>query len=206
MKKLLMMLLSSSLMKLVQSDLQSATLMDSKGNLIRPFNPDCVDIDLEVIAIALARIKRFFGQTKLSVAQHSVNMAKVFIAQGDTENAKQALLHEVSEAFMGDLASPLKKAFPLFKEIEESLIKKTFLCYGLNYPMSKEVHLLDKQIMIHEAIAHMPDEEFWKLQPYKEFVNRRIFSTKSIVDLEAWSEDKAFQEFIETARELELIN
>lgn len=79
MKKLLIKIFSISLLRLVRKELHNAMLMDSKGNFIKPFHPTCENINLEVVAIALARIKRFFGQTKLSVAQHSVNMARVFM-------------------------------------------------------------------------------------------------------------------------------
>ncbi|WP_294963391.1 hypothetical protein [Sulfurimonas sp.] len=205
MKKLLIKILSISLLWLVRNNLNNAELMDSKGNFIKPFHPDCKSVDLEVVAIALSRIKRFFGQTNLSVAQHSVNMARVFMHFGNMEYAKQALLHEISEAFMGDLASPLKAAFPLFKSIEETLIKKTFSCYGLEYPMAQDVHFLDKQIMIYEALAHMPRKEYWLSLTHKEFTDKQIFSFKSIVDLDAWSEEKAFNEFMDTAKTLKLI-
>ncbi len=195
-------IISRVLLILTIKELASATLMDSKGNFIKPFNPECKTLDLEVVGLALSRIMRFFGQTQLSVAQHSVNMARVFIYRGETELAKQALLHEVSEAFMGDLASPLKRAFPMFKEIEESLIKKTFACYGLSYPMHKEVHVLDKQIVLNEAKVHMPKAGYWSslgLGVDEETVQN------AKVDLVAWSSDKAFIEFINTAKALNLL-
>lgn len=197
-------LLSKLLLWLTARELANATLMDSKGNFIKPFNHlKCNTLDLEVVALALSRIMRFFGQTELSVAQHSVNMARVFIYQGKTELAKQALLHEVSEAFMGDLASPLKRAFPMFKEIEETLIKKTFKCYGLNYPMDREVYMLDKQIVLNEAIVHMPNAEFWLSQG--SCVDSQLLKDSS-VDLEAWDSQKAYDEFIKLVKELKLIN
>lgn len=197
-------LLSKLLLWLTARELANATLMDSKGNFIKPFNHlKCNTLDLEVVALALSRIMRFFGQTELSVAQHCVNMAMVFIYQGKTELAKQALLHEVSEAFMGDLASPLKRAFPMFKEIEETLIKKTFKCYGLNYPMDREVYILDKQIVLNEAIVHMPNAEFWLSQG--SCVDSQLLKDSS-VDLEAWDSQKAYDEFIKLAKELKLIN
>ena len=200
---MLKMILSKTLLYLTKKELAKATLMDSKGTMFRPFDTmKCSSLDIEVVALALSRIMRFFGQTRLSVAQHSVNMAKVFIYRGEEELAKQALLHEVSEAFMGDLASPLKKAFPLFKEIEESLIKKTFKCYGLNYPMDKEVHILDKQIMINEAIAHMPKEGFW-ISCGDYLCEESLHD--SGVDLEAWDSDKAYEEFMALAIKLGLV-
>lgn len=203
MKKKMISVLSLILLWLAKKDIQNAMLMDGTGRFIQPFHPECKDVNLEVIAIALSRIMRFFGQTKLSVAQHSVNMAKVFIFLEDKENAKQALLHEVAEAFMGDLASPLKKAFPIYKQIEESLIKKVFGCYGLSYPMSKEVHELDKDIMINEATIHMPNQEYWYgLGSGAE----EMLLNKAGVDFEPWSSEKAQHEFVTVARELELLS
>ena len=201
-KRILIKIISSLLMRLLSKYISSATLMDSKGRFIQPFNPGCRDIDLEVVALALSRIKRFFGQTKLSVAQHSVNMARVFIHLGEYEYAKEALLHEIAEAFMGDLASPLKRAFPMFKEIEESLIKKTFDCYGLSYPMAKSVHVLDKSIMINEAVEHMPNADFWNSLGSK--VDEKLLQAAQ-VDLTPWSDEDAFKEFMTTASILKLV-
>ncbi|AHJ13076.1 hypothetical protein [Sulfurospirillum multivorans] len=203
MKRVVKRILSWLLMKVVASDIENATLMDSKGRFIKPFHPECKDIDLEVIAIALSRIMRFFGQTKLSVAQHCVNMARIFIFLGEIELAKQALLHEIAEAFMGDLASPLKKAFPMYKDIEERLIKKAFGCFGLSYPMAKEVHDLDKEIMIDEAVAHMPNKEHWL--GFGEGLDTILLRT-DVVDFEPWSSEKAKDEFMATAKLLNLIS
>ncbi len=203
MKRMVIRVLSWLLMKVVASDIENATLMDCKGRFIKPFHPECKDINLEVIAIALSRIMRFFGQTKLSVAQHSVNMARIFIFIGELEYAKQALLHEISEAFMGDLASPLKRAFPMYKDIEERLIKKAFGCFKLSYPMAVEVHELDKEIMINEALAHMPNAEYW------ERIGLGIdlcILAEDIADFEPWSSEKAYEEFMQVAKELGLLS
>ena len=193
MRKALITVLSKLLLWLVKPLLAKAVLMDSKGNFIKPFHPECNTLDLEVVALALSRIMRFFGQTKLSVAQHSVNMAKIFIYQGKIELAKQALLHEVSEAFMGDLASPLKAVFPMFTEIEESLIEKTFKCYGLSYPMHERVHQLDKTIVLDEAINHMPNKQYW--QSLGSGLSSKTIREAN-VDFNAWNSQKAYDEFI----------
>jgi hypothetical protein len=202
MKKLSKKFASLLLLWLTKKELESALLMDSKGNFIKPFNLECTTLDLEVVGLALCRIKRFFGQTRLSVAQHSVNMARIFIYLDEKELAKQALLHEVAEAFMGDLASPLKRAFPMFKEIEESLIKKTFKCYGLSYPMANAVHILDKQMMIDEAVVHMPKQDYWI--SLGNSVEPQLLQVPG-VELDAWGSQRAYKEFMETAKELELI-
>lgn len=203
MKKIAKMMLSWLLMKVVANDIANATLMDSKGRFIKPFNPECKEIDLEVIAIALSRIMRFFGQTKLSVAQHSVNMARIFMFMGEIEFAKQALLHEIAEAFMGDLASPLKRAFPMYKDIEERLIKKAFGCFNLSYPMAKEVHDLDKEIMINEAVEHMPNRDYWA--GLGQGLDLCILA-EHIADFKPWSSEKAKDEFMQVAKELGLLS
>ena len=203
MKRTIKKVLSWLLMKVVAHDIENAMLMDCKGRFIKPFHPECKDIDLEVIAIALSRIMRFFGQTKLSVAQHSVNLARIFIMLGELELAKQALLHEIGEAFMGDLASPLKKAFPMYKDIEERLIKKAFGCFGLSYPMADLVHDLDKDIMINEAVEHMPNAEYWESLGLG--IDLCILA-EDIADFEPWSSEKAYEEFMKVAQELGLLS
>lgn len=174
---------------LIKKELQNAVLMDKKGNFFKPFDPKCTNIDLEVVALALSRVKRFFGQTNYSVAQHSVLLANYFIEKGEMENAKQALLHEVGEAFMGDLVSPIKKAFPLFKLIEESIIEKVFKCYGISYPISLEVDKADKRLMIDEAYALLPNKEHWL-----------SMNSPLGVDIEVWSEEESYDEFMYLAR------
>lgn len=193
MKKRIKNLLISVVHYLSKDELNNATIMDSKGRFFKPFNPECKDFDIEVIALALSRTKRFFGQTQLSVAQHSVNMANYFLDRGQLDFAKQALLHEVGEAYMGDLVSPLKKAIPLFKEIEEQIIKKVFLCNGLAYPIADEVHVLDKRIVIDEAIALMPNAEYW-----------RGLGEPLMIKIEVLSEEEAFESFMALARKLNL--
>lgn len=179
--------------KLIQRELNNAVLMDVKGNFFKPFNTSCSSIDLEVIALALSRVKRFFGQTDYSVAQHSVLLSKYFLQRGEIEYAKQALLHEVGEAYMGDLVSPIKKAFPIFKMIEESIIKKVFICKNITYPISKEVDLVDKRIMVDEGIALLPNKDYW------------ISLNEPLgLNIEVWSQEKSFNEYMNLAKTLGL--
>ena len=90
----------------------------------------------------------------------------------------------------------------MFKEIEESLIKKTFDCYGLSYPMAKSVHVLDKSIMINEAVEHMPNADFWNSLGSK--VDEKLLQAAQ-VDLTPWSDEDAFKEFMTTASILKLV-
>jgi len=51
MKRVVKRILSWLLMKVVASDIENATLMDCKGRFIKPFNPECKEIDLDHCAI-----------------------------------------------------------------------------------------------------------------------------------------------------------
>lgn len=79
------------------------TVSGKKVNLLNP-TEDMVCI--RDIANSLSKICRFNGQTKqfYSVAQHSVLVAKLV----HPEFAREALLHDASEAYLGDVTSPLK--------------------------------------------------------------------------------------------------
>jgi len=69
-------------------------------------NPTPEMVNLDDIAHALSRIQRFNGHTDVncSVALHSVIVSCA--VGGDL--AKQALLHDAHEAYMGDIMSPVK--------------------------------------------------------------------------------------------------
>lgn len=85
------------------------------------------DILIEDIAIALSRLPRWLGTTRLpiSVADHSIRVAKVVQSWCPNEYAliEAALMHDAAEAYIGDLPDPLKKCPQLagYNEIERSL-------------------------------------------------------------------------------------
>jgi len=188
-----MKLLSYAMFPFVLIALRDVELADAKGKLIKPFSEDCDNLDLKTVALSLSRVKRFFGQTKLSVAQHCVNIARVFIYQGKMMEAKQALLHETSEAFMGDLVTPVKKLIFIFKLLEGVINKKVFKCYGLPYPVCAEVEKIDKSIVYNEALANMENHEHWNSFGKK---CDEKFLQECGVELEPWSEEKAYEEFM----------
>ena len=78
----------------------------ASGKIIDLKNPSEDSIDIDDIANALSKICRFGGNTNqfYSVAQHSVLVSKLV----DPEFAKEALLHDASEAYLGDVIKPLK--------------------------------------------------------------------------------------------------
>jgi uncharacterized protein len=81
------------------------------GRRFQPLSRKPQPICIEDIARALSNQCRFFGHVKdfYSVAQHSVHVAAWVAHHGGTR-AEQiwALLHDASEAYLGDLVTPLK--------------------------------------------------------------------------------------------------
>ena len=74
-------------------------------------NPRPEDVRLEDIAWALAHINRFTGHASVpySVLEHSIRVHDV-VVQTNPELGAVALLHDAAEAYVGDVASPIKAA------------------------------------------------------------------------------------------------
>lgn len=117
------------------------------------------DIRLDEISNALSNQGRYNGQTSrfYSVAEHCVHLCKYAEAKGMSLNHQRALLlHDASEAFMGDLVYHLKQQFPYFKEIEDNIMKVIFDKYGVDYDsIVDDIHRLDRAICIDEMTSLM---------------------------------------------------
>ena len=96
-----------------------------------------------------------------SVAEHCVHLSY----QVRPENAAHALLHDASEAFMGDIVWPMKRTghFEYYRDAEDKLMKQIFARFGLSPGEPTEVYTLDKQAAQHEGSALVPG---WKPKVY----------------------------------------
>src|ERR1044071_8716155 len=90
-------------------------LQTVSGRFVNPFDPDPEQLDAGDIARALANLSRFGGHTRAfySVAQHSVIVSQLVEERGgDAEDAFAALMHDATEAYLGDMPHPLKHRSP----------------------------------------------------------------------------------------------
>lgn len=89
------------------------------------------DICLDDIAVALARINRHGGHTRVpyTVAQHSVEVSRMCAP----EDAEWGLMHDAAEAYVGDVVSPIKnvEGMRVFRKLELAVLAAIGLRFQL---------------------------------------------------------------------------
>lgn len=157
--------------------------------------PEESDVTLDDLASALSNICRFSGHLPVfySVAQHLVNTSRIV----PEELAFTALMHDTTEAFTNDLPTPLKWAFPVFKDLEvrtESAMAKKF---GFMFPYPPEVKQADTEMLILEKLYVKLDNRVWP-----NYENIKVDHLIHLVDLKPWQPCRAKREFLERYAEL----
>ena len=161
------------------------------GRRVNPLHAAPEDIDPVDIANALANLCRFGGHSRgfYSVAQHSVIVSDLLAEQGaPREEVLAALLHDASEAYLGDLPHPIKHRSELgavFRVAEKQLEAVINERFALPQAAAR-IKPLDRALLATE---------------------RRIFSTISWewpeldgvapldLEIEPWLPDRAREEF-----------
>lgn len=123
---------------------------------VDPWALQMQDINLDDISLALSNVCRFQGhvETHLSVAEHSVNVAQMVKSitekqvgvQCDSNMMMAGLLHDASEAYLGDIHGPSKQMpeFQWYRRIEHDLQDTILARFGVT--MTDEIEEL-----VHEA-------------------------------------------------------
>lgn len=112
-------------------------------------NPDPDTIIIEDIAEALAKICRFGGNIKrfYSVATHSIVVAKLV-----PEHLRlAALLHDASEAYLGDVIKPLKVILgDKYAGLENRFMMVICAKFGIEPRLLDKVKPYDKEVLTWE--------------------------------------------------------
>lgn len=104
-------------------------------------NPQIEQINIEDIAHSLAMQCRFTGHSNdfYSIAQHCILVAELC----PDEYKLYGLLHDASEAYLTDVASPVKPFLQNYKMMECKIMKSIVEKYSLSEFFPEEVHLAD---------------------------------------------------------------
>lgn len=164
------------------------TIYVYSGGTIEPLNPNPDDINIIDIAHALGNLCRFTGHVKrfYSVAEHCVHVSKMV----PPEERLAALLHDASEAYLCDLARPIKQAPGLgeiYLEVEFQLEQAIATRFGIPQPpMSENVKKGDNGMLFRECEALVP--ALGKLMPEPE---------KGTPHVQCWLPEEAERRYLE---------
>lgn len=121
------------------------------GRAFYPMEPDPDMVDPTDIAHALGHLCRYNGHVSqfYSVAEHCVLMSYAVAP----ENALWALLHDATEAYVGDMVSPLKRSMPEFRLAERRVSYAICHRFGISTDCPEEVKQADTRILWDERDA-----------------------------------------------------
>jgi hypothetical protein len=151
-------------------------ILTASGRQFWPLNPRPADVEIADIAHALSNLCRFTGHCRrfYSVAEHSIRVAEHL----PVKYQAWGLLHDAAEAYVSDLASPLKRSEALkdYRAVEGRVLLCVLTRFGLHHggediwlpPAVKEA---DLRMLMTEKRDLMPDGP-WDVEgdPYTDVV------------------------------------
>lgn len=133
------------------------------GRQFWPLKPSVGDVAIEDIAHALSLKCRFSGHCRkfYSVAEHSLFVSYHVPAK----DALWGLLHDAAEAYLPDVARPIKADLTGFQEIEDRLLQVIAEWAGLTWPMPVSVADADVRLLATERLQLMgPSPAPWSIE------------------------------------------
>lgn len=141
--------------------------METYTGKFYPIDPISSEVNLNDIAHSLSLICRFGGQCRhfYSVAQHCLNVYQDLENLGfDYQIQLYGLLHDASEAYIGDIITMLKSEIPKYKIFERNVETAIYKKFGLTYP-SEKIHKIikksDIEIFCNELEHLMNNVDNW---------------------------------------------
>ena len=135
------------------------TILLRSGNYFDLQDPSASRFEVSDIAHALSNICRFTGHTQrfYSVAEHSVICSHMV----PPEDAMAALMHDASEAFIGDVSTPLKSLLPDYKSLEHRVEQAVWSRLGLPPTLPPSVKVADRRALAVEQRVCMGNGDDW---------------------------------------------
>lgn len=133
------------------------------GKRFYPLDPRPEDIDIFDIAHSLSLLNRFTGHSRFpySVAQHCMSVADVVA----DEYKLSGLLHDASEAYVNDLARPLKGMLPEYKYVENKILDVIDAKFNVT-TRCRAVKQVDTRCLVTEATQLCNGESWYLDEPY----------------------------------------
>ncbi len=128
--------------------------------------PKPEDFDIEDIAHALSMNCRYTGHCSrfYSVAEHSILVSEILPPQLQLAG----LLHDASEAYITDVASPIKQHLPDYQKMEDRIMSALATRFGIEYPLHPAVKYADLVMLSTEAWNLLPSQgNSWNLWEYR---------------------------------------
>ena len=125
------------------------------------------------------------------MAQHSVLVSEY----APETHAMLGLMHDASEAYLGDVSTPLKSLLPQYVAIEDSVSAAIALRFGLEWPHKDTcVKVTDKRMTLTEAALFGFNTDTWGWTGIEPYPIKRIVP---------WSHRYAEHAFLQRFRELD---
>jgi hypothetical protein len=153
------------------------------GKMFWPIDPRPEEIDIRDIAHSLSRQCRFTGHTKTfySIAQHCINVSSLLKSDGYNTNYQLfGLLHDASEAYLTDVARPVKPYLTNYKEIEKVIQDMIYDKYRVFIENEDVIKQYDDICLHIEGYNLMPNKTGWA----KEVWRRIDLSYKDMTQVE----------------------
>lgn len=165
-------------------------------------DPKAEDVRIEDIAAGLSRICRFGGQLSpshrnsvYSVAQHSVYVDRLLARNDFTLARKWGLTHDATEAYYGDMISPLKSLFPEYSALEDRAAVEIRKALDVPYsdPVAMQVHWADKAVgMMESTVLSDFSDRMWSVAVLP------IGMEELDANFYIWSPGEAYDRFLST--------
>lgn len=143
------------------------------GKEFYPLDPDPEQIDIIDIAHALSNVCRYTGHLSsfYGVGDHSIYVSQISSVEGK-ETALWGLLHDASEAYIADVARPVKHHpdFQFYRDAEDKLMKAVCIKFGLSEEMPAMVKEADNRMLVTEMRdLGMPGQFPWESLPWSPY-------------------------------------